>query len=271
MEIWGGNEADVRALSVPGLDVWVTSVPAGATGSGGGDLHYISTCGAGKIARLVVADVAGHGANVSDTSNALRKLLRRNINKLDQTRFVRALNRQFHALSGGGRFATAILASYFAPSDHLVVCNAGHPRPLWYHAPSKEWRVLTHDDEAAAGRVHNLPLGVITPTPYFQFAVELALGDLVLLYTDAAIEATNERGEMLGDAGLWDMVHTLDPSQPAEFSAQLFEKLRAFRACKPFEDDMTLMLLHHNGSNPPRQSLSEFLTVLGKVAHLVKV
>jgi hypothetical protein len=57
-------------------------------------VHYISTCGAGYVMRLALADIAGHGESVDGFAIALRKLMRKYINTLDQTRFARAINRE---------------------------------------------------------------------------------------------------------------------------------------------------------------------------------
>ena len=58
MEIWGGNRAVENAVSVHGIDAWVLSEPHGG-GERGGDVHYVSMCGAGKISRFALADVSG--------------------------------------------------------------------------------------------------------------------------------------------------------------------------------------------------------------------
>ena len=108
------------------------------SGKGGGDVHYISTCGAGYVTRLALADIAGHGESVDGLAIALRKLMRKYINTLDQTRFARALNRELTADVEFGRFATAVLLTYFAPTRHLIICNAGHGRPLRYSGQTRE-------------------------------------------------------------------------------------------------------------------------------------
>ena len=54
---------------------------------------------------------AGYGAAVSDLADRLRSLMRKYIDTLDQTRFARALNRDFLHLARDGRFATAVLAT----------------------------------------------------------------------------------------------------------------------------------------------------------------
>ncbi|MBA4067536.1 MAG: hypothetical protein C0501_28275, partial [Isosphaera sp.] len=84
MEIWQGSGAAERVVGTPGLDAWVVSRPFEGAARGG-DVHYVSLCGGGAITRLVVADVAGHGAAVADVAKALRRLMRRNINQKSQT------------------------------------------------------------------------------------------------------------------------------------------------------------------------------------------
>ena len=41
MEIWGGNRATSRAITLPGLDAWVYSSPYQQADSGG-DVYYVS-------------------------------------------------------------------------------------------------------------------------------------------------------------------------------------------------------------------------------------
>ncbi len=267
MEIWGSNETVHSAVSVSGIDAWIYSEPFEG-GAVGGDVHYISMCGGGKISRFVVADVSGHGVTVGDVASRLRALMRKYINKLDQTRFARALNREFSRLAQDGQFATALLATYFAPSKHLVVCNIGHPKPLWYHAHSGRWELIEHEMSQRAEQVVNVPLGVIVPTDYVQFAVKLDQGDLVLIYTDWMREARNRDGEVLGEQGLLERVRQLDPTDPARLRRMLLESVAEYSGRGPAEDDQTLLVLHHNASDPPQQSLGEKLRVMSKMLGL---
>jgi len=129
MEIWGGSHAADTSVATPGLDLWVYSQPYEGADDGG-DVHYVSLCGGGKITRFILADVAGHGAKVADVARSLRGLMRQNINRKSQARLATALNEQFAELGQQGCFATAVIASYLTTGDKLTVCNAGHPRPL---------------------------------------------------------------------------------------------------------------------------------------------
>src|ERR1043165_8396643 len=60
LEVWGGNGAVEETLELPGLSVWLHSMPL-HNASGGGDVYYLSSCSHGVIARVALADVSGHG------------------------------------------------------------------------------------------------------------------------------------------------------------------------------------------------------------------
>jgi serine phosphatase RsbU (regulator of sigma subunit) len=269
MEIWGGNEAVDQALSMTGIDAWVYSRPLAGHASGG-DVHYVSMCGGGKIVRFALMDVAGHGGSASDLAAKLRALMRKHINRLNQAGFAAALNREFTAL-GGGQFATALLTSYFAPTDQLVVLNAGHPPPLWYRAAVRAWGFLEPQAPGHLRRLGNIPLGIIEPTEFEQFAVQLGPGDLVLIYTDALIESASTDGELLGSDGLLELAGRIDPSRPHEFCKRLVEAACSGPDRKPADDDLTLILLLHTATDPPERSLGDTMKVIARMLGLVKV
>jgi sigma-B regulation protein RsbU (phosphoserine phosphatase) len=271
LEIWGGTTAVDEAISVHGLDLYVFSRPFRDEVSGG-DVYLVSMCGAGNIARIMLADVAGHGTAVSSLGRTLRRLMRKNITTPDQTQLARELNGEFSRSSREGRFATAVLATYFAPTDQLIVVNAGHPPPLWYRADHGTWELLeaprreTHEiSETIRVGVSNLPLGIIDPTPYVQFAVPLEPGDLVVFYTDALIETRDRKGEPLGTSGLLDLVRSLDVCAFETLSSSIRNALESLRDGEDSDDDLTVLVLHHNAADPPRLSIGERLRVIGRM------
>ncbi len=270
MEIWGGNRAIESGVSVPGIDAWIISRPHNG-GASGGDVHYVSLCGGHKIARFAVADVSGHGEGVGRLAASLRGLMKKFINRVDQTRFVRKLNEEFGKLAEAGTYATALLATYFAPTDHLIVCNAGHPRPLWFHAATATWTLLDHHAPECVDRVSNLPLGIVSPTQYHQFAAPLGKNDLVVIYTDALIEATDAQGRPLGEEGLLAIARGLDSSRPAEFCNALLDAVAGLSGRPTFDDDCTVLLLHHNAADPTGPSVGEMVRAVGKMIGIIPV
>src|SRR5947207_7950569 len=141
MEVWGGNQVVDSGVVMAGLDAWVYCRPFGASEQGG-DVYYVSSCATGRINRLLVADVSGHGDAVAGTAGELRTLMRKYVNCIDQSEFVRGMNRQFIELSKDGCFATALVTTFFAPTNELSLCNAGHPPPLIYRAKNRRWDFL---------------------------------------------------------------------------------------------------------------------------------
>jgi len=245
MEVWGGNRSAESAVVMAGLDAWVYSQPFGGA-EGGGDVYYVSSCATGRITRMLVADVAGHGEAVSHIATQLRTLMRRHVNQIDQTRLVQSMNQQFAALFGDGCFATALVTTFFAPTNHLSLCNAGHPPPMLYRAATRQWSFL--DQRCAGGdEFANVPLGVMDLVNYDQFDVKLNVGDLVLCYTDSLIETLDQNGAMLGLAGLLEVVRSIDLADPQRVIAQLMSALRQRCGHDVCEDDVTVLLLRPNG------------------------
>ena len=270
MEIWGSSGAVDSGISTPGLDIWVLGKPYKEAAKGG-DVHYVSLCGGGITTRIIVADVAGHGGTVASRALSLRALMRRHINQKKQTQLVEGLNREFSALAPGDCFATAVIATYLASRDELTVCNAGHPRPLWYRAARGEWSVLCPQASGEAMARSNLPLGLDKGVTFDQFTVQLGQDDVVLVYTDALIEAVNEAGQPLLEEGLLGMMRHIDAGDPADLGRELLGRLDLYRGGKPANDDVTVLTMHHTASKSPRLSFAQKLDVYAKVLHLKRV
>ena len=274
MEIWGGSHAVESEVKMPGLDAWVYSRPFEGADRGG-DVHYVSLCGGGLITRAIVADVSGHGLAAGEMSLKLRDIMRKFINSKSQTRMARALNKEFAEQAKLSRFATAVIASFRAARDRLTICNAGHPRPLWYRADKKEWFILSAEladaDHVRPQHALNLPLGLDNESTYDLFSIVLSKGDLVLLYTDALTESEDASGRMLGEPGLLDIARTLDSSHPQGVGAGILDGIARQHGGKGSDDDLTLLVLHHTAGPKRRPTLGEKLDVYAKVFRLKRV
>jgi serine phosphatase RsbU (regulator of sigma subunit) len=245
MEIWGGNEPVRSAVGTAGLDVEVASRPAGES-SGGGDLHFVSSCASGRITRFVLADVCGHGDAIAAVARDVRDLMRRSINHVDQTRFVSSLNRRIAELGGGELFATAIVGTFFVTTRRLAICNAGHPPPLFRRRDDAAWGVLPGPPGDRA-ELANIPLGIMGKIPYRETVLQFQPGDQLLAYTDAASETRGEDGEFLGLDGVRTLVDGLE-AEPATLLDRLAEALDARRG-GPADDDESFLLIGGNAES----------------------
>jgi phosphoserine phosphatase RsbU/P len=246
MEVWGGSQLTARSVEFGGLDAWVYSKPYGQAHAGG-DIYYASSCATGRISRLLLADVAGHGQTVANTAADLRALMRRFVNRLDQTEFVRLLNQQFSALPRTGAFATAIVTTFFEPSRRLTICNAGHPRPMLYRAAQRQWDFLGSLAPGQRSAPSNIPLGLFDAAEYEQFDIELEPGDCLLSYTDALIESRDADGEMLGEDGLLRITRLLGDVEPQKLIETLLGEIEARYPENLSEDDVTVLVARANG------------------------
>src|SRR5579863_6794322 len=262
MEVWGGSQLTSRCVEFGGLDTWVYSKPFGKAHAGG-DVYYASSCATGRISRLLLADVAGHGQTVAATAADLRTLMRRFVNRLDQTEFVRLLNQQFAVLPRSGAFATAIVTTFFEPSRRLTVCNAGHPRPLLYRAAQRQWDFLGTQATGQRAAPSNIPLGLFDAAEYEQFDIELQPGDCLVSYTDALIESRDADGEMLGEDGLLRITRLLGDVEPQKLIETLLAEIEARYPENLSEDDVTVLVARANGRKL-RFSMREKLQALGR-------
>jgi phosphoserine phosphatase RsbU/P len=266
MEVWGGSHTASRALEMGGLNVWLYSRPY-ASAKAGGDVYYVSSCATGRINRFLLADVSGHGDAVASTAKDLRGLMRRYVNFLDQTQFVRSMNRTFSVISADGCFATAVATTFFAPTRSLSICNAGHPRPFLYRAATGTWTLLEFQEDRGA---HNLPLGILDVSDYEQMEVELELDDLVLCYTDALIEAKQADGSFIGEEGVLEILSKLDAKNPATLTEALLAEIEGRAARNLDNDDVTVLLLRANDKKPKVSMGQQFSALMRMMGALVK-
>jgi len=245
MEVWGGSQPIDAHIQMSGLDAWVYCKPfQGATA--GGDVYYVSSCATGRITRLLVADVAGHGAASEEPARVLRDLMRKYVNYLDQTRFVEEMNGKFVALSECGCFATAVVTTFFATNGQLSICNAGHPPPLVYRAGAKSWSFL--ESVSSEGEIHSdLPLGVVERVGYQLGQFSLGTGDMLLCYTDSLVEARRQNGEWLGMEGLLRIARGLNDCESSGIVRRLLDAIASECSGGTDADDMTVLVFRANG------------------------
>lgn len=250
MELWGGNSETRKHLSMTGVECEIDSRPYDE-GQGGGDVYYFTSCASGRISRVLLADVSGHGQRVAETADKLRGIMRANVNVIKQSSLMASINREFSQITEMGGFATAVVATYFSPRRSLTISIAGHPRPLQYRASTGRWSLFGESAESAEQLDPAMPLGIVVDVDFQTLSVPFERGDRLLCYTDAYSEAVNRDGEYLQAEGLRRLVEQL----PAEDSSELIARLRA--ALKDLNgenltnDDATAILIRPTGNSIP--------------------
>ncbi len=266
MEVWGGNDAVDKNIEMLGLNSWIYSKPFAESDSGG-DVYYLSSCATGRIIRLLVADVSGHGKQVQEPANNLKMFMRRYINQINQKRFVKAMNHALLGFAEGGLFATAVVATYFAPTRSLTLTNAGHPPPIYFDKKTGLWRLLK-TSENETNKPIDIPLGIMDMSEYEIYEMRLNLGDVVILYTDSLIECRNANGDFLGEDGLCAMLNEIDTEDLEHLNTTILEHLRKLNPDNLKNDDTTLMIFSPNSlfeENYQAPTLKQHLKVMGSI------
>jgi len=90
---------------------------------------------------------------------------------------------------------------------------------------------------------------MIAGTSYSQTAVQLAAGDLLLLYTDGISESVDASGEQLGLDGLLSIARSLPVESAAAAGQELLSAVERFRESAPPDDDITVLALQRGGGS----------------------
>jgi len=241
LELRGGNHLAAYSAELPGLAGWVWCHPLRASPRGG-DFYYLSACSHGAVARVVLADVAGHGEVVSSAAARLHNALLQHIDEWDQSTLIRQLNDNFLKGAQRTQFATAFLGSFYSDSGELLFTNAGHMPPLWYRSAAREWSFL-YDSTPLSKEIVDLPLGLIAGTSYTQTAVQLEPGDLLILYTDGVSESYDESGAQLGLDRLLSIAQNLPTESAVAAGKALLAAVGSLRGIAPAADDETVVAL----------------------------
>jgi phosphoserine phosphatase RsbU/P len=250
-EIRGGNEPVHSAVEMPGLRGVLYSRPC--HGPEGGDVHFASVCGSGLVARLCVADVAGHGQVVAAVGRAMHEHLRQSVNRFDDRRVMADLDRRLET-EGLRAITTAAIASYYHPSQRLTVSYAGHPPGWIYRAIEDRWMRL----EAAplsAGAPRDLPLGTGLGPDYSRQRLKAPPGDRILLVTDGVLEASSPDGLEFGTSGVEATLF----GTPEEIAARLLAALRAHTGAEDLAHDDVTFFVGEFVEGPPGPTLWKVL------------
>lgn len=241
LEVRGGNHLAAYAAELPGLTGWLSCRPLEPS-PGGGDLYYMSACSAGNIARVVVADVSGHGDAVSAVALTLRDALRWNLDRREQAALLFRLNETFLNAEQSGRYATAFVASFHSGTGELLFTNAGHLPPLHYRAATGAWSLLRGPAKRNEPNV-DLPLGLLPGTTYSEAALQLETGDILILYTDGISESCDPAGRQLGLKRLLALASELPTESAAAAGQRLRRAVEEFRGEAPSTDDETVLAI----------------------------
>src|SRR5579863_10302204 len=137
-EIWGGILAIDTEVSTPGLSASIFSTAH--DGDRGGDMYYVSVCKWDYLTRIALADLRGHGGQVSRLSAWVYDSMQKRMNTTPGNKILWDLNGEVKT-RGFSAITTAVVVGYHSGQQKLYFSYAGHP-PAYVQHQGGDWQPL---------------------------------------------------------------------------------------------------------------------------------
>jgi serine phosphatase RsbU (regulator of sigma subunit) len=220
--------------SVPGLTAAVRFIAAGEGIEVGGDFYDFFRARDSGVAALI-GDVCGKGPEAASVTALARHTLRAAAAYEPRpSKVLTLLHRALREARDDGRFCTVAYCDFDVREDGVLMALScgGHPLPL----------VLRRSGAVdPVGRLGTL-LGADIEPELSDVLVELAPGDLVVLYTDGVTEVRAGRKEIFGHRDLADLLARCK-GLPADTVAQRIQEAVLMAAGGRPRDDIAILVL----------------------------
>lgn len=224
--------------SIPQDDRYEIAVSYQPLEAVGGDWYYCEKQSNGTLTAQI-ADVTGHGLSAAFIGSMTKLAMSAAAsNDHDPGKLLREMNRLMAPQLPGGRFVTIGAMSYEPDSGRLTYARAGHPAALHLARGRGSVTALAPDGFA---------VGFFNDSDYVTQTVELAPGDLAVLYTDGISEAQNRSKQQYGQQRLGDVLTVIaSGTGAAESMTAILQDFEAFCDGRLLKDDVTLFVLRRN-------------------------
>jgi serine phosphatase RsbU (regulator of sigma subunit) len=181
-----------------------------------------------------LADVSGKGLGpgllMASLQATLEAWTERDISTAD---LAFQLSKMLARHTDGRRFVTAFLALLDPRTGTLTYTNAGH-NPALFIQPDGTVRNL---------EAQGLPLAMLPGNPYEEATLDMAAGDLLVVYTDGITEAADPQDEEFGLEALTTLLVARRQEPLLALDAAVLGELDRFTQGNPYLDDRTLLML----------------------------
>ena len=183
---------------------------------------------------IVIADVADKGIPAALYMALCRTMLR----SVAQThilpgRTLEIVNQQLISDTRADLFVSIFYGVWEPSMARITYANAGHLPPFLF-SKGKRAKLI---------REHGMVLGVIPDVQFSDQVIELALGDLFVLYTDGVSEAFNHDHELFGFQRLESLVLSKDDWDATTIAAAIVDRVTEYSGGRDFSDDLTVVTM----------------------------
>ena len=200
-----------------------------------GDVADVFEIEGGRVV-VVLGDVSGAGLGAGLVMASVQSFLRAAFARdVDPAQSVALLNRHLCQQSSGGRFVTLWLGVFESDGIHCRFVDAGHGHALRIRDGGVEMVPV----EGA------IPLGIDIGAKFSAEVLELARGEILLLYSDGIIEQRDAQGREFSSDGLKRA--SAQALSPREAVSLTWQALQTHTAGAAPDDDATLLAISGSG------------------------
>ena len=223
--------ADISSVTRDaGVEVHTLLEPAKEVG---GDLFEVLRASDGRLV-IVIGDVSGKGipaALFMAVTMTLLRILGTQLQKPEE--ILQRVNDALASQNPRSMFVTIFCAVYEPGSGRVTYASAGHPSPM----------LVRNGQCQAAPCRPGMVAGAFPGLVVSSHSLQLATGDLLLLYTDGVTEAFNSTNELFGEDRLMKELSRHPGPTAAQSIAGVLEAVRRHAGETPQSDDIAMLAL----------------------------
>ncbi len=220
-------------LSLPANPTYLLRAFSQPTRHVGGDFFEFLDHG-DQVLAGALADVSGKGVSAALLSALTQGVLNTELRpEVDPAEGLGRVNQFLCRRTPSNRFVTLFFFQLDAAGKGLYI-NAGHNPAFVFRAQTRGVEALDPDC---------MIVGAFSEASFQSAPLELAVGDLMVVYSDGLTEAENPAGKMFGEDRLRELICRFAPQGAAQLEEQIQEAIEDFTEGHPQTDDVTLMLV----------------------------
>ena len=232
----GEVQAGFLPRELPSIAGWQLTVTLKPSRETSGDFYDFYLLPDGRLG-ILMADVVDKGAGAA-LFMALCWILIRTYSAeypAQPERVLSAVNHRILTETHTDQFVTVFYGILDPPTGALVYGNAGHCPPY----------LISAQGDRAVQALHRtgMVLGVAEDVSWGQESVQIAPGDVLILYTDGVTEARNAQGALLGKERLLESVRAVLGRSAQGIQDALLADIGEFVNDAPQSDDIALAVI----------------------------
>jgi putative ABC transport system permease protein len=223
-----------QSLETSAISLAAVSIPARSVG---GDYYDLLDLGGGRTG-IALADVAGKGVPAALIMSVVQATLRVLSAEpaISLPDLVAKMNHFLYHSTGPGSYATFFYAQFDERGRRLRYINAGHNPPYVLRVSGGP---MAMEELSVGGTV----IGMFPQVPYEQGTIDLAPGDMLMIFTDGVPEAHNPREEEFGEDRLKCLLRQSAGLPVGEMAARITQELKSWIQDAEQYDDLTFVLM----------------------------